>query len=441
MLGFIFLIFSLILYCFLNNWFFYILSLLISFFYFFIFYNVFDYFCFISYYFMLDKLSYLFCCFSIWIFIVVFISSFSVYYLDSLSKFFIFCFHLLLFFLILDFVVVDFFYFYFFFECSLVPLILMIFGWGYQPERIGAGFFLIFYTLFGSLPFLLSIFFLKDSLGYFNYLFYSFINSNYLMFFILFSFLIKFPLFGFHLWLPKAHVESPTFCSMILAGIMLKLGGYGLIRCSLYIYYFLFNYSYFLVSVCLFGSLYISMFCMIQSDMKILVAYSSVCHMSLVICGLVSLTSLGLVGSVSFMVAHGFVSSGLFFLIGMVYDRLGSRSFFIVSGLLNYLPSLSMFWFFFCVMNMSCPPSLNLFSEICLVVSILSWSFKTFFFFLFILFFSACYSIMIFSLTQHGLFSSDLVLISTCYVREYFVLILHCLPVFFLVFDLSFFFT
>nr|UAT98547.1 NADH dehydrogenase subunit 4 [Neoalcathous huangshanana] len=436
-----FFLFSLILFCFLNSWFFYVISLFILFFYFFISYNVFDYFCFVSYYLMLDKLSYLFCCFSIWIFIIVFISSFMMYYLDFLSIFYIFCFHFLLMFLIMDFIVVDFFYFYFFFECSLVPLILMIFGWGYQPERLGAGFFLIFYTLFGSFPFLLSIFFLNSYLGYFNYLFYSFINSNYLMFFILFSFLIKFPFFGFHLWLPKAHVEAPTFGSMILAGIMLKLGGYGFIRCSLYIYYFLFNYGYFFIGSCLFGCLYISMFCMIQSDLSILVAYSSICHMSLVICGLFTLTSLGYIGSVSFMIAHGFVSSGLFYLIGIIYDRLGSRSFFIVSGLLNYLPSLSMFWFFFCVMNMSCPPSLNLFSEICLIISILSWSFKTFFFFLFILFFSACYSIMIFSLTQHGLFSSDLILISTCYVREYFVLILHCFPVFFLMFDLIFFFV
>nr|UAT98625.1 NADH dehydrogenase subunit 4 [Pyrops spinolae] len=440
MLGLIFFFFSLILFCFLNNWFFYIVNLFFFFFFFFVFFNGFDYFSFISYYFMLDSISFLFCCLSIWIFIVVFISSFTSYYLDPLSNFFIFCFHFLLFFLILDFIVVDFFYFYFFFECSLVPLILMIFGWGYQPERLGAGFFLIFYTLFGSLPFLLSIFFLNMTLGYFNYLFYDFIDSNYLMFFILFSFLIKFPFFGLHLWLPKAHVEAPTFGSMILAGVMLKLGGYGLIRCSLYIYYFLFNYSYFFISSCLFGCLYISLICMIQSDMSILVAYSSVCHMSLVICGLFSLTSLGLLGSISFMIAHGFVSSGLFFLIGMIYDRLGSRSFFIVKGLLNYLPSLSMFWFFFCVMNMSCPPSLNLFSEICLVISILSWSSSTFFFFLFILFFSACYSIMIFSLTQHGLFSSDILLVSTCYVREYFVLVLHCLPIFFLMLDLSFFF-
>nr|YP_010580874.1 NADH dehydrogenase subunit 4 [Pyrops lathburii]UAT98612.1 NADH dehydrogenase subunit 4 [Pyrops lathburii]UZT27059.1 NADH dehydrogenase subunit 4 [Pyrops lathburii] len=440
MLSLIFSLFSLTLFCFLNNWFFYIVSLFFFFFVFFVFFNGFDYFSFVSYYFMLDSISFLFCCLSIWLFIIVFISSFMFYYLDSLSNFFIFCFHSLLLFLILDFIVVDFFYFYFFFECSLVPLILMIFGWGYQPERLGAGFFLIFYTLFGSLPFLLSIFFLNMSLGYFNYLFYDFISSNYLMFFILFSFLVKFPFFGFHIWLPSAHVEAPTFGSMILAGVMLKLGGYGFIRCSFYIYYFLFNYSYFFVSVCLFGCLYISLICMIQSDLSILVAYSSVCHMSLVICGLFSLTSLGLVGSLSFMIAHGFVSSGLFFLIGMVYDRLGSRSFFIVKGLLNYLPSLSMFWFFFCVMNMSCPPSLNLFSEICLVISVLSWSFSTFFFFSFILFFSACYSIMIFSLTQHGLFSSDMVLVSTCYVREYFVLILHCLPIFFLMLDLSFFF-
>nr|ACH42495.2 NADH dehydrogenase subunit 4 [Pyrops candelaria] len=438
MLSLIFSLSSLILFVF-YNWFFYLVSLFFFFFFFFCLFYGFDYFSFVSYYFMLDSISFLFCCLSIWLFIIVFISSFMFYYLDSLSNFFILCFHSLLLFLILDFIVIDFFYFYFFLECSLVPLVLMIFGWGYQPERLSAGFFLIFYTLFGSLPFLLEFFFLNMSLGYFNYLFYDFISSDYLMFFILFSFLIKFPFFGFHIWLPKAHVEAPTFGSMILAGVMLKLGGYGLIRCSFYIYYFLFNYSYFFISVCLFGCLYISLICMIQSDLSILVAYSSVCHMSLVICGLFSLTSLGLVGSLSFMIAHGFVSSGLFFLIGMIYDRLGSHSFFIVKGLINYLPPLSMFWFFFCVMNMSCPPSLNLFSEICLVISVLSWSSKTFLFFFLFFFFLLVMELWFFPWPSMAYFLEKMTLVSTCYVREYFVLVLHCLPIFFLMLDLSFF--
>nr|QEP09173.1 NADH dehydrogenase subunit 4 [Aphaena discolor nigrotibiata] len=440
MLKFIFFLFSLILFCFLGNWYIYLISLFFFFFFFFLVFSFFDYFIFISYFFMIDSLSFIFCCLSTWIFILVLISVYFHYYFDYLSKIYIFCFHFLLFFLILDFVVVDFFYFYFFFECSLIPLFLLIFGWGYQPERLSAGLFLIFYTLFGSFPFLFSVFYLNNFYGCFNYLFFNFISNNFLMFIILFSFLIKFPLFGFHLWLPSAHVEAPTSGSMILAGIMLSLGGYGFIRCLNYIYYFLFDYGYFFISICLLGCFYISMFCMIQSDLSVLVAYSSICHMGMVICGLFTMTGLGLIGSISFMVAHGFVSSGLFYLIGIIYDRLGSRSFFIVKGLLNYLPSLSFFWFLFCVMNMSCPPSLNLFSEVCLIISILSWSFKTIFFFFFILFFSACYSIMIFSLTQHGLFSSDLILVSSCCVREYFVLILHCFPIFFMMFDLFFFF-
>nr|UAT98573.1 NADH dehydrogenase subunit 4 [Penthicodes caja] len=440
MLKFIFFLFSLTLYCILNNWFFYVVSLFFFFFFFFFFFCGFDFFVFISYFFMIDKLSYIFCCFSIWICLVVFLSIYTYFFNDIFSKGLIFCFHFLMVFLFLDFIVVDFFYFYFFFECSLLPVVLMVFGWGLQPERLSAGFFLIFYTLFGSLPFLLSIFYLIDFFGYFNYFFFDFIFNNYLMFFIILSFLVKFPLFGVHLWLPSAHVEAPTFGSMILAGIMLKLGGYGFIRCLGYLYYFLFNYGYFFVSLCMFGCLYISMFCMIQSDLKILVAYSSVCHMSLVICGLFSMFGMGLVGSVSFMVAHGFVSSGLFFLIGMVYERLGSRSFFVISGLLNYLPSLSLFWFLFCIMNMSCPPSLNLFSEICLVISLMSWSFYSVFFLSFILFFSACYSIMIFSLTQHGVFSSDLIILGCCSIREYLVLLLHCLPIFFIMLDLFYFF-
>nr|QGN74313.1 NADH dehydrogenase subunit 4 [Lycorma delicatula] len=440
MLKFIFFLFSLILFCVLNNWFVYLVGLFMFFFFFSFFFFFFDFFVSISYFFMIDSISYIFCCLSIWIFIVVLLSVYLHYYFDLLSKIYIFCFHFLLFFLFLDFIVIDFFYFYFFFECSLIPLFLLIFGWGYQPERLSAGFFLIFYTLFGSFPFLFSIFYLNSFYGYFNYLFFDFLLNNYLMFIILFSFLIKFPLFGFHLWLPSAHVEAPTSGSMILAGVMLKLGGYGFIRCLSYIYYFLFNYGYFFVSICLFGCFFVSMFCMVQSDLKVLVAYSSVCHMSLVICGLFTMSGLGFVGSLSFMVAHAFVSSGLFFLIGIIYDRLGSRSFFIVKGLLNYLPSLSFFWFLFCVMNMSCPPSLNLFSEICLIISILSWSFFSVIFLMFILFFSACYSVMIFSLTQHGLYSGDLILINSCCVREFYILLLHCFHIFYMMFDLFFFF-
>nr|YP_010885459.1 NADH dehydrogenase subunit 4 [Tenguna kuankuoshuiensis]WJE88880.1 NADH dehydrogenase subunit 4 [Tenguna kuankuoshuiensis] len=409
------------------------------FFFFFFFFSFFGLFSYLSYGFFMDNITFIFCCLLIWICLLVLLCMLPLYFFDLSSFLFINLINFLLLFLFIDFIVTDFFQFYLFFECSLIPIFLILFGWGYQPERLSAGFFLIFYTLFGSFPFLLSIFYMNDFLGGFNYFFFEILSNYFLMVFITISFFIKFPLFGFHLWLPSAHVEAPMSGSMILAGVMLKLGGYGLIRCLSFLYNFFFFYGYFIISICLFGCIILSLFCLIQSDLKILIAYSSVCHMSLVISGICSMNSYGFTGSLMFMVGHGFVSSGLFYLVGLVYDRLSSRSFFILSGLMNLFPSMSLFWFLFCSMNLSCPPSLNLFSEICLIISLLSWSFSVIYFFFFILFFSACYSIMIFCFTQHGEIYGGFKSFKVFLVLEYYILLMHLFPVFGLVFGLSYF--
>nr|YP_010990638.1 NADH dehydrogenase subunit 4 [Flata truncata]WOW99056.1 NADH dehydrogenase subunit 4 [Flata truncata] len=437
MLGFILYLFFLILFCILDNWFIFIYMLYVFFFFFFLSVSL-NYFCYISYMFGMDLVSYLFIGLSIWICILMVYSMFN-YRGSTNSVYFLFCLSFLLFMLVLVFTVMDYFYFYFFFEGSLIPVFLILFGWGYQPERLKAGYYLIFYTLFASFPFLLVIFYIYYLYGGFMYFFNFFLCSDFLSFFILFSFLVSFPLFGFHLWLPKAHVEAPVSGSMILAGVLLKLGGYGLFRSLSFLYVFITSYSSFFFSVSLFGCFLISLFCLIQSDLKILIAYSSVCHMGVVICGLFSLSSWGVIGSVMFMLGHGFVSSGLFYLVSIVYDRVGSRSFFIIKGLINFMPSLSLFWFLFCCMNMSCPPSINLFSEVSIVVSLVNWSWLTYIFIFFFLFFSACYSLTIFFLTQHGSSSSMVSGILNCLFIDYLVLFLHLYPVFFMMFDLFFF--
>nr|YP_011014844.1 NADH dehydrogenase subunit 4 [Epyhemisphaerius bistriatus]WQB38525.1 NADH dehydrogenase subunit 4 [Epyhemisphaerius bistriatus] len=412
MLKFIFYLFFLIPVCFFNNWFMYIYFLFFFFFFFFFSNNLFCYHFLVSYVFGLDSISFMFCCLSIWICILILFSMLSISFFIN-SFFFLLFINFLIFMLFMLFLVLDFFLFYFFFEGSLIPMIFIIFGWGYQPERLSAGFFLIFYTLVFSLPFLLVIFMINDFFGSFFFFFDFVLHSDLVMFFIVMSFMVKFPLYGLHIWLPSAHVEAPVSGSMILAGVMLKLGGYGFFRMLDYLYYFISYYGFFFVSLSMVGSFYISLFCLIQSDLKMLIAYSSVCHMGLVISGMFSLTSWGILGSLLFMLGHGFVSSGLFFLVGLVYDRLGSRSFFILSGLIYFMPSLSFFWFMFCIMNMSCPPSINLFSEVFLVMGLLSWSnFVFFFFFFFFFFFSACYWMSIFFFTQHGSSSSLLVYVS-----------------------------
>lgn len=194
------------------------------------------------------------------------------------------------FFLFLCFVTLSFFSFYIYFECRILPVFFLIYGWGYQPERVFSSLYFFFYTLFSSLPLLILIFSLNNLLGYF-YFYIDFSSENlFLFFFFIFSFLVKLPIFFFHLWLPKAHVEGPTIGSIILSGVILKLGGYGLIR-VLYIFTSLVNcYSFFFITLSLIGALYVGLFCLLQSDSKVLVAYSSVSHISLVICGLMSLS-------------------------------------------------------------------------------------------------------------------------------------------------------
>nr|YP_010611149.1 NADH dehydrogenase subunit 4 [Metcalfa pruinosa]QWV61026.1 NADH dehydrogenase subunit 4 [Metcalfa pruinosa]WAR47341.1 NADH dehydrogenase subunit 4 [Metcalfa pruinosa] len=441
MMKFIFYLIFMIPFCFFNNWLMFIYMLFFFFFFFFFFCKVnLGFFFFISYIFGVDKVSYIFICLSVWICIMMVYSMFNYSSLFG-SIYFLFCMIFLILMLFMVFCVMDFFFFYFFFEGSLIPVFLIIFGWGYQPERLSAGYYLIFYTLFASLPFLICIFYVNSVFGGFMFFFVFNFNFDYLMFFIIFSFLISFPMFGVHLWLPSAHVEAPSSGSMILAGVLLKLGGYGFFRSLNFLYYFFFYYGFFFISLSLFGCVLISLFCLIQSDLSILIAYSSVCHMSMVICGLFTMTSWGVMGSLIFMIGHGFVSSGLFFLVSLIYDRIGTRSLFIIKGLINFMPSLSLYWFFFCSLNMSCPPSINLFSEISIVFGLFSWNYFTFIFIFFILFFSACYSLSIFFLTQHGVFCGVSKFIGVCVVRDYFVIFFHLFPVIFLMFNMYYFFN
>nr|YP_009742836.1 NADH dehydrogenase subunit 4 [Cryptalaus yamato]QID91200.1 NADH dehydrogenase subunit 4 [Cryptalaus yamato] len=383
----------------------------------------------LSYFLGCDFISYFLVLLSIWICGLMIMASEKIYKESYYSSFFLFVMIVLLISLYLTFSSLNLFIFYLFFEVSLIPTLVLILGWGYQPERIQAGMYMFFYTLFASLPMMVAIFYLYYGLDSIDFFFlYNKFDSFFLYACMIGVFLVKIPMFFVHLWLPKAHVEAPVSGSMILAGIMLKLGGYGFIRLMPVFLNVGVKYNFLFILISLFGGFVISLVCLRQSDIKALVAYSSVSHMGLVLGGIMTMNLWGLYGSVVMMIAHGLCSSGLFCLANISYERLGSRSLFLTKGLINLMPSMSLWWFLLSSSNMAAPPSFNLMGEIMLINSLVSWGLLTIGLLMLSSFFSAAYSLYLYSYSQHGKIYSGLYGFSLGFLREYLLLFLHWMP-------------
>nr|YP_009343043.1 NADH dehydrogenase subunit 4 [Cambarus robustus]APS87270.1 NADH dehydrogenase subunit 4 [Cambarus robustus]UZC55683.1 NADH dehydrogenase subunit 4 [Cambarus robustus] len=381
-----------------------------------------------------DYLSAILVMLSVWVIVLVIFSSQMVKKMNKFSGLFLLMNLVLLFALLMTFCSMDYLMFYLSFESSLIPTLILILGWGYQPERTQAGIYMLFYTLFASLPLLTSLISLykvggsltmgltKTGMGGLSMI------SVFWYFFTVLAFVVKLPMYMFHLWLPKAHVEAPVAGSMILAGVLLKLGGYGLARVLSIFVEENKMFSWVWVGIGVLGGVIVSVLCLRQVDMKSLIAYSSVAHMSLVLSGLVVFNWWGLNGAVIIMVGHGLCSSGLFCLSNIVYERLGSRSLLVNKGLLNLMPSLGLWWFLLSTSNMAAPPSLNLLGEINLIISVVSWSKVSMISLVGLSFFSAAYTLYLYSISQHGAFFSSLYACCSGKLSEYYVLGLHWIP-------------
>nr|YP_002327410.1 NADH dehydrogenase subunit 4 [Drosophila littoralis]ACJ43981.1 NADH dehydrogenase subunit 4 [Drosophila littoralis]ADW41320.1 NADH dehydrogenase subunit 4 [Drosophila littoralis] len=431
MLKLIFFLVFLLPLCFINNmfWMVQVLLFFISFL-FLLMNNFMNYWMNISYFLGCDMLSYGLVLLSLWICSLMLMASESVYKYNNYKNLFLLNIILLLLLLVLTFSSMNLFMFYLFFESSLIPTLFLILGWGYQPERLQAGIYLLFYTLLVSLPMLIGIFYLMNKMGTMNfYLMNNFMFDYDLLYFCLVcAFLVKMPMFLVHLWLPKAHVEAPVSGSMILAGIMLKLGGYGMLRVLAILQTMNLKYSFIWISISLVGGVLVSFVCLRQTDLKALIAYSSVAHMGIVLAGLLTMSYWGLCGSYSLMIAHGLCSSGLFCLANVSYERLGSRSLLINKGLLNFMPAMALWWFLLSSANMAAPPTLNLLGEISLLNSIVSWSWVSMIMLSFLSFFSAAYTLYLYSFSQHGKIFSGVYSFSSGKIREYLLMLLHWLP-------------
>nr|AZB51175.1 NADH dehydrogenase subunit 4 [Hephaestus fuliginosus] len=331
--------------------------------------------------------------------------------------------------------------FYVMFEATLIPTLILITRWGNQTERLNAGTYFLFYTLAGSLPLLVALLLLHNSTGTLSLLVLQYSSPAPLTTYAdklwwaacLLAFLVKMPLYGAHLWLPKAHVEAPVAGSMILAAVLLKLGGYGMMRMMIMLEPLTKQLSYPFIIFALWGIVMTGSICLRQTDLKSLIAYSSVSHMGLVVGGILIQTPWGFTGALILMIAHGLTSSALFCLANTNYERTHSRTMVLARGLQVALPLMTTWWFIASLANLALPPLPNLMGELMIIIALFNWSWWTLLLTGAGTLITASYSLYMFLMTQRGPLPAHMTALTPSHSREHLLITLHLLPLLLLI--------
>nr|QXU60043.1 NADH dehydrogenase subunit 4 [Dactylortyx thoracicus] len=339
-------------------------------------------------------------------------------------------------FIILAFSATELILFYIAFEATLIPTLILITRWGSQPERLSAGIYLLFYTLISSLPLLIAILYLHSKTGTLHLPILKLTPPNsptlwsglMLNLALLMAFMVKAPLYGLHLWLPKAHVEAPIAGSMLLAALLLKLGGYGIMRITLLMGPSSSHLYYPFLTLALWGALMTSSICLRQTDLKSLIAYSSVSHMGLVIAASMIQTHWSFYGAMILMISHGLTSSLLFCLANTNYERTHSRILMLTRGLQPLLPLMSTWWLLANLTNMALPPTTNLMAELTIMISLFNWSPPTIILTGTATLLTVSYTLYMLLSTQRGTLPTHITSAPNSNTREHLLMTLHIAP-------------